>query len=148
MLLPFFFALREARVPVSTKEWLHLMQAMDQDLAGRRVEAFYHLSRAVLAKAVAHLPGLTVLLVTAPPQVLAARLAGRARETAADQARRLDRAGFALEVDRGQAAAYAPVRDAAEAALKAVPGMSRVSVILTAEAKPAAAPRTAMVLSA
>lgn len=50
MLLPFFFALREARVPVSTKEWLHLMQAMDQDLAGRRVEAFYHLSRAVLVK--------------------------------------------------------------------------------------------------
>jgi ATP-binding protein involved in chromosome partitioning len=54
-----------------------------------------------------------------------------------------DRAGFALEVDRSQAAAYAPVRDAAEAALKAVPGMARVSVILTAEAKPAAAPRTA-----
>ncbi|QYF87346.1 VWA domain-containing protein [Brevundimonas sp. PAMC22021] len=50
MLLPFFFALREARVPVSTKEWLHLMQAMDQDVAGQRVEAFYHLSRAVLVK--------------------------------------------------------------------------------------------------
>ena len=54
-----------------------------------------------------------------------------------------DRAGFALEVDRSQAAAYAPVRDAAEAALKALPGMARVSVILTAETKPAAAPRTA-----
>jgi ATP-binding protein involved in chromosome partitioning len=54
-----------------------------------------------------------------------------------------DRAGFALEVDRRQAAAYAPVRDAAEAALKAVPGMGRVSVILTAEAPSAAAPRTA-----
>ena len=54
-----------------------------------------------------------------------------------------DRAGFALEVDRSQAAAYAPVRDAAEAALKAIPGMARVSVILTAEAKPAAAPRSA-----
>lgn len=54
-----------------------------------------------------------------------------------------DRAGFALEVDRSRAAAYAPVRDAAEAALKAIPGMARVSVILTAEAKPAAAPRTA-----
>ncbi|MEN5364198.1 Mrp/NBP35 family ATP-binding protein [Brevundimonas intermedia] len=54
-----------------------------------------------------------------------------------------DRAGFALEVDRSQAAAYAPVRDAAEAALKAIPGMARVSVILTAETKPAAAPRTA-----
>lgn len=47
-----------------------------------------------------------------------------------------DRAGFALEVDRSQAASYAPVRDAAEAALKAIPGMARVSVILTAEAKP------------
>ena len=54
-----------------------------------------------------------------------------------------DRAGFALEVDRSQAAAYAPVRDVAEAALKAIPGMARVSVILTAETKPAAAPRTA-----
>lgn len=54
-----------------------------------------------------------------------------------------DRAGFALEVDRSHAAAYAPVRDAAEAALKAIPGMARVSVILTAETKPAAAPRTA-----
>ena len=52
-----------------------------------------------------------------------------------------DRAGFALEVDRSRAAAYAPVRDAAEAALKAVPGMARVSVILTTEAAPA--PRTA-----
>ena len=54
-----------------------------------------------------------------------------------------DRAGFALEVDRSHAAAYAPVRDAAEAALKAIPGMARVSVTLTAETKPAAAPRTA-----
>lgn len=54
-----------------------------------------------------------------------------------------DRAGFALEVDRSQAAAYAPVRDAAEAALKAIPGMARVSVILTAETQPTAAPRTA-----
>ena len=54
-----------------------------------------------------------------------------------------DRAGFALEVDRRHVAAYAPVRDAAEAALKAIPGMARVSVILTAEAASAPAPRTA-----
>ena len=50
MLLPFFTALREARVPVSLKEWLHLMEAMDKDVAGRRVDDFYHLSRAVLVK--------------------------------------------------------------------------------------------------
>lgn len=54
-----------------------------------------------------------------------------------------DRAGFALEVESAKAALYAPVRDAAEAALKALPGMTRVSVILTAEARPSAAPRTA-----
>jgi uncharacterized protein with von Willebrand factor type A (vWA) domain len=32
------------------KEWLHLMEAMDKDVAGRRVDDFYHLSRAVLVK--------------------------------------------------------------------------------------------------
>ncbi len=45
-----------------------------------------------------------------------------------------DRAGFALEVAAADAALYAPVRDAAEAALKALPGMTRVAVVLTAEA--------------
>ena len=50
MLLPFFTALRDARVPVSLKEWLHLMQAMDAGVADGKVEDFYHLSRAVLVK--------------------------------------------------------------------------------------------------
>ena len=50
MLLPFFTALRQARAPVSLKEWLHLMQAMDAGVADRKVEDFYHLSRAVLVK--------------------------------------------------------------------------------------------------
>ena len=50
MLLPFFTALRDARVPVSMKEWLHLMEAMDKDVAGRKVDDFYHLLRAVLVK--------------------------------------------------------------------------------------------------
>ena len=42
------------------------------------------------------------------------------------------RAGFMLEVARGDAALYAPVRDAAEAALKAVAGVERAQVVLTA----------------
>lgn len=56
-----------------------------------------------------------------------------------------DRAGFVIEAPAGRAALYAPVRDAAEAALKGLPGVTRVSVVLTAEAAPAsaAAPRTA-----
>ena len=54
-----------------------------------------------------------------------------------------DRAGFVIEVAASDAALYAPVRDAAEAALKALPGMAKVSVILTAEAAPAAPRRGA-----
>ncbi|MDP2765281.1 MAG: Mrp/NBP35 family ATP-binding protein [Brevundimonas sp.] len=55
-----------------------------------------------------------------------------------------DRAGFVMEVPAGDTALYAPVRDNAEAALKALPGMTRVSVVLTAETAPATKPaRTA-----
>ena len=54
-----------------------------------------------------------------------------------------DRAGFALEVKASDAALYAPVRDAAEAALKALPGMARVAVVLTAETLTVSAPRRA-----
>jgi ATP-binding protein involved in chromosome partitioning len=45
-----------------------------------------------------------------------------------------DRAGFALEAPAGRTADYASVRDAAEAALAALPGVVKVSVVLTAEA--------------
>ena len=56
-----------------------------------------------------------------------------------------DRVGFVLEVPPRDTAAYAPIRDAAEAALKALPGVTRVSVVLTAEAvqKPAFPRRSA-----
>jgi ATP-binding protein involved in chromosome partitioning len=50
------------------------------------------------------------------------------------------RVGFMLEVAAADAALYAPVRDAAEAALKAVPGVAQAQVILTAEASGAPAP--------
>ncbi len=53
-------------------------------------------SRAALAPARAAYPGLVTLLVTAPPAVLAERLAGRGRESRDDIARRLERAGFDL----------------------------------------------------
>ncbi|MGI9168886.1 MAG: P-loop NTPase [Caulobacteraceae bacterium] len=47
------------------------------------------------------------------------------------------RAGFMLEVAASDAALYAPARDAAEAALKAVPGVERAQVVLTAAARAA-----------
>jgi ATP-binding protein involved in chromosome partitioning len=50
------------------------------------------------------------------------------------------RAGFMLEVDRADAALYAPVRDAAEAALKSVPGVNQAQVVLTAQSSAGARP--------
>jgi len=48
-----------------------------------------------------------------------------------------DRAGVVIEVGAADAALYAPVRDAAETALAALPGIGRVHVVLTAEQAPA-----------
>ena len=50
MFLRLFTELRDAKVPVSLKEYLALMEAMDREVIGRSVEEFYHLSRAVLVK--------------------------------------------------------------------------------------------------
>lgn len=53
-------------------------------------------SRKALPQALQAFPGMGVILVTAPVEVLAARLAARGRETAEDIAARLERAGFDL----------------------------------------------------
>jgi uncharacterized protein len=50
MFLTFFTELRAAKVPVTLREYLTLMEALDQDLADKRVEDFYFLSRACLVK--------------------------------------------------------------------------------------------------
>ena len=50
------------------------------------------------------------------------------------------RAGFMIEVAAGDADLYAPVRDAAEAALRALPGVERAQVVLTAAAAPTRGP--------
>jgi uncharacterized protein with von Willebrand factor type A (vWA) domain len=50
MFLNFFTELRAAKVPVTLREYLDLMEALDRDLASKRVEDFYYLSRAALVK--------------------------------------------------------------------------------------------------
>lgn len=50
MLTNFFFSLRQAQVPVSLKEYLMLMEAMQRGLAEYSVDDFYYLSRACLVK--------------------------------------------------------------------------------------------------
>ncbi|MEE7479160.1 vWA domain-containing protein [Methylobacterium hispanicum] len=55
MLLQFFTALRDAKVPVTLREYLTLLDALDRDLAAKRVEEFYFLARTALVKDEGHL---------------------------------------------------------------------------------------------
>jgi uncharacterized protein len=50
MFVTFFHDLKAAGVPVTLREYLTLMEAMEHDLAERRVIDFYYLSRATLIK--------------------------------------------------------------------------------------------------
>ncbi len=55
MFVTFFHELKAAKVPVTLKEYLTLMEALQADLADQRVENFYYLSRAALVKDERHL---------------------------------------------------------------------------------------------
>jgi uncharacterized protein with von Willebrand factor type A (vWA) domain len=50
MFMRFFTELREAKVPVTLKEYLMLMEALDKVVIERNVEDFYYLSRSALVK--------------------------------------------------------------------------------------------------
>ena len=50
MFMNFFTELRQAKVPVTLKEYLMLMEALDKDVIDHTVEDFYFLSRAALVK--------------------------------------------------------------------------------------------------
>jgi len=50
MLIDFFLHLKAAKLPVSTREFLTLLEAMQERLAGHSMDDFYFLSRACLVK--------------------------------------------------------------------------------------------------
>jgi len=50
MFVTFFHELKSAGVPVTLREYLTMMEALERDLAGKKVEDFYYLSRACLVK--------------------------------------------------------------------------------------------------
>ena len=50
MFTNFFLELRQAKVPVSIKEYLALMEGMDKHVADYSVDDFYYLSRTILVK--------------------------------------------------------------------------------------------------
>ncbi len=50
MLIPFFFKLKEAQIPVSITEFLHLLDGLRSGVARHSVDDFYYLARASLVK--------------------------------------------------------------------------------------------------
>jgi len=54
MLIGFFFALRDAKVPVTIKEFLTLLEALQKNVIAPSLDAFYYLSRLTLVKDEAH----------------------------------------------------------------------------------------------
>jgi len=54
MLIDFFFTLRDAKVPVSIKEFLTLLEALDKNVIAPSLDDFYYLARLTLVKDEAH----------------------------------------------------------------------------------------------
>ena len=50
MFLTFFYLLRARGLSVSMNEWMTLMEALNQGLAGASLTSFYHLCRSILIK--------------------------------------------------------------------------------------------------
>ena len=55
MFIPFFLQLKAAKVPVTLREYLTLLEGMDSDLVTYDVEGFYYLARSALVKDERHL---------------------------------------------------------------------------------------------
>jgi uncharacterized protein with von Willebrand factor type A (vWA) domain len=55
LFIPFFLELKAAKVPVSLREYLTLLEGMEADLVTYDVEGFYYLSRAALVKDERHI---------------------------------------------------------------------------------------------
>lgn len=54
MLIDFFFMLKDAKIPVSIKEFLLLLEALEKDVVGTSFDDFYYLARLTLVKDEAH----------------------------------------------------------------------------------------------
>ena len=55
MFLRFFYELKQSGIPVSVKEYLTFLEAVDSGIADKKIDNFYYLSRASLVKDERHL---------------------------------------------------------------------------------------------
>ena len=91
MFLTFFTELRRARVPVTPREYLDLVRALELDVADHSIEDFYRLARATLVKDERHLDKFDVVFASVFKGILSAergRRGGRVARGMAAQARR------------------------------------------------------------
>ncbi|NHZ88733.1 VWA domain-containing protein [Massilia sp. CCM 8733] len=54
MLIDFFFTLKDAKIPVTIKEFLTLLEAMERNVVGASMDDFYYVARLTLVKDEAH----------------------------------------------------------------------------------------------
>src|SRR5208337_5560684 len=80
MFLTFFANLRQAYVPVTPREYLDLMRALQGDLAEKSVDEFYRLSRALLVKDERNLDRFDVVFAHTFKGVLSVSAAVEAKE--------------------------------------------------------------------
>ena len=79
MFLSFFAELRQAHVPVTPREYLDLVEALEPEVADHSVEDFYHLSRALLVKDERNLDKFDVVFAAVFKGVRIADRGGRGR---------------------------------------------------------------------
>ncbi len=89
MFLTFFANLRQAHVPVTPREYLDLIRALESDLAERSVDEFYRLSRAVLVKDERNLDKFDVVFAATFKGVLSVAAAVESKELPEEWLRRL-----------------------------------------------------------
>ena len=121
MFVTFFHELKSAGVPVTLREYLTLMEAMEADLAGRRVEDFYYLSRAALVKDERNLDKFDRVFghVFKGLELMSDALDGRDPGRVAEEARRQISHRGREEADRGDGRPRQAARDAEEAPRRA-----------------------------
>ena len=89
MFLTFFANLRQAHVPVTPREYLDLMRAVEGDLADKSVDEFYRLSRAVLVKDERNLDKFDVVFASTFKGALSVAAAVEAQELPEEWLRRM-----------------------------------------------------------
>ena len=65
MLIDFFFTLKDAKIPVSIKEFLTLLEALQKNVIDASMDDFYYLSRLTLVKVAEPTPNPLFQIVSA-----------------------------------------------------------------------------------